>query len=60
MKLLGATRNEGKQAEIRRVLEPAGIEVIFPDQAGLWESQAEDALELADTFEGNARRKSQH
>ena len=60
MKLLGATRNEGKQAEIRRVLEPAGIEVIFPDQAGLWESPAEDALELADTFEGNARRKSQH
>ncbi len=60
MKLLGATRNEGKQAEIRRVLEPAGIEVIFPDQAGLWESPSEDALELADTFEGNARRKSQH
>jgi XTP/dITP diphosphohydrolase len=42
------------------MLEPAGVEVIFPEDAGLWESPAEDALELADSFEGNARRKAEH
>ncbi len=60
MKLLAATRSRGKQAEFRRLLEPAGVEVLFPEDAGLWESPAEDALELADTFEGNARRKAEH
>jgi len=60
VKLLAATRSRGKQAEFRRMLEPAGVEVLFPEDAGLWESPAEDALELADTFEGNARRKAEH
>jgi XTP/dITP diphosphohydrolase len=60
VKLLAATRSQGKQPEIRRLLEPAGIEVVFPDDAGLWESPVEDTLETAETFEGNARRKAEH
>jgi XTP/dITP diphosphohydrolase len=60
MKLLAATRSKGKQPEIRRLLEPAGIEVVFPDDVGLWESPVEDTLEVAETFEGNARRKAEH
>jgi XTP/dITP diphosphohydrolase len=60
VKLLAATRSRGKQPEIRRLLEPAGIEVVFPDDVGLWESPVEDTLETAETFEGNARRKAEH
>lgn len=60
MKLLAATRSPGKQPEIRRVLEPAGVEVVFPGDLGLWEAPAEAALELGDTFEANARRKAEH
>jgi XTP/dITP diphosphohydrolase len=58
--LLAATRSTGKQVELRRLLEPSGIQVIFPDDAGLWESPAEEGLELAETFEGNARRKAEY
>jgi len=60
VKLLAATRSAGKQPEIRRVLEPAGVEVVFPGDLGLWETPAEEALELGETFEANARRKAQH
>jgi XTP/dITP diphosphohydrolase len=60
VKLLVATRSAGKQREFRRVLEPAGIEVVFPDDIGLYPSQAEDSLELGDSFETNARRKAEH
>jgi XTP/dITP diphosphohydrolase len=60
VKLLAATRSSGKQREFRRVLEPAGIEVVFPDDIGLYPSRAEDTLELGDTFESNARRKAEH
>ena len=57
MRLLAATRSAGKQREIRRVLEAAGHEVIFPDRAGVPESQEEDLLELSDSFETNARQQ---
>ena len=60
MRLLAATRSRGKQPEFRRVLEPAGVEVVFPDDVGLWESPIEDTLEVAESFEGNARRKAEH
>ena len=60
MKLLAATRSEGKQEEIRRVLAAAGHEVIVPDAAGVYETPAEDALELGDTFEANARQKAEY
>jgi XTP/dITP diphosphohydrolase len=60
VKLVAATRSAGKQREFRRVLEPAGIDVVFPDDIGLYPTQAEDSLELGDTFEVNARRKAEH
>ena len=60
MKLLAATRSVGKQREFRRVLEPAGFELVFPDDIGLYPTQAEDKLELGETFEVNARRKAEH
>jgi XTP/dITP diphosphohydrolase len=60
VKLLAATRSAGKQREFRRVLEAAGLEVVFPDDVGLYPSRAEDGLELGETFEANARRKAEH
>lgn len=60
MKLLFATRSAGKQREIRRVLVPAGHEVLFPDDAGVLESPAEHRLEIADSFETNARLKAEY
>jgi XTP/dITP diphosphohydrolase len=60
VKILAATRSAGKQDEIRRVLSPAGLDVVFPDDVGLWETSAEEALELGESFEANARRKAEH
>jgi XTP/dITP diphosphohydrolase len=60
VRILAATRSGGKQEEIRRVLEPAGVEVVFPDDVGLWETSAEEALETEESFEANARRKAEH
>jgi XTP/dITP diphosphohydrolase len=60
VKLLIATRSTGKQPEIRRVLEPAGLTVVFPDDLGLWPAPAEDTLELADSFEANASHKADY
>jgi XTP/dITP diphosphohydrolase len=60
VKLLAATRSAGKQREFRRVLGPAGIEVVFPDEVGLYPTPAEGMLELGETFEANARRKAEH
>jgi XTP/dITP diphosphohydrolase len=60
VKLLAATRSAGKQREFRRVLEPAGLEVVFPGDVGLHPTGAEDALELGLSFEANARRKAEH
>ncbi|MEO8634928.1 MAG: non-canonical purine NTP pyrophosphatase [Gemmatimonadales bacterium] len=60
MKLLFATRSAGKQREVRRLLEAAGHEVLFPDDAGIPETGAEDGLEVADSFEANARAKAEY
>ena len=60
MKLLFASRSAGKQREVKRVLEAAGHEVVFPDDVGVPESSAEDALELAESFEANARSKAEY
>jgi XTP/dITP diphosphohydrolase len=60
VKLLAATRSEGKQDEIRRVLASSGIEIVFPDDVGLWETSAEQSLELGESFEANARKKAEH
>ena len=60
MKLLFASRSPGKQAEVKRVLEAAGHEVVFPDDVGIPAAFAEEALELADSFEANARSKAEY
>ncbi len=60
MKLLAATRSPGKQREIRRLLEPVAIEVVFPDDVGVFESPQEDLLELGDSFLANARGKAEY
>lgn len=58
MKILFATRSAGKQREATRLLSPHGFEVVFPDGAGVLPSPEEDRLELADSFEANARAKA--
>ena len=60
MKLLVATRSGGKQREMRRMLELPGLTVLFPDDVGVPESAVEDALEVHESFEGNARAKALH
>lgn len=59
-KLLMATRNAGKQREIRALLADAPYEIVFPDDRGLWERPEEEAIEDAESFEGNARRKAEY
>jgi XTP/dITP diphosphohydrolase len=60
VKLLAATRNLGKQREIRRILGASGLEIVFPDDIWLRETSDGDALELGDSFEINARRKAEY
>lgn len=60
MKLLVATRSKGKQGEVLALFEGSGIEVVFPDQAGVPETVAESALELHDSFRGNAHAKAEY
>ena len=60
MKILAATRNPGKQREFRRILGPAGVDLVFPDDVWLRELSEGDSLEAAESFEGNARRKAEY
>ena len=60
MTLLVATRSPGKQREIHRLLAPAGVPILFPDDAGIPPDPAEDRLELGETFEANARAKAEY
>jgi XTP/dITP diphosphohydrolase len=60
VKILAATRNPGKQREIRRILGPAKIDLVFPEDIWLRELSDGDSLEAADSFEGNARRKAEY
>lgn len=60
MKLLVASRSTGKQREVRELFAETGIEVVFPDQAGVVPSPAEDGLELHDSFSGNALAKAEY
>jgi XTP/dITP diphosphohydrolase len=59
VRLLAATRSAGKKREIQRILQPSGIEVTFPDDLGILPSSAEDALEVDESFEANARHKAE-
>lgn len=60
MTLLVATRSVGKQREFARILEPLGVTLAFPDDVGLAPRSDEDALELGDTLEANARHKAEY
>jgi XTP/dITP diphosphohydrolase len=60
VRLLAATRSAGKQREFRRLLEPAGVMLVFPDDLGLRATPEEDELESGDSFEENARRKAEY
>ena len=60
VRLLFASRSAGKQREVKRVLGAAGHEVVFPDDAGVWESEAEAGLELGESFEANGRAKAEY
>lgn len=60
MRLLAATRSAGKQREFRRILEPRGIDLVFPGDLGVAEQPAEELLEMGATFEANARAKADH
>jgi XTP/dITP diphosphohydrolase len=60
VKILAATRNPGKQREIRRILGPAAVDLVFPDDVWLRELSEGDSLEAAESFEGNARRKAEY
>jgi XTP/dITP diphosphohydrolase len=55
-----ATRSAGKQAEVSALFEGTGLEVVFPDQAGVRETVAEAGLELHDSFRGNALAKAEY
>lgn len=60
-KLLFATRNKGKQREIRRILADGfPYDIEFPEEHGIWERPEEDALEDTGSFEGNARKKAEY
>ena len=60
MKLLVATRSAGKQREVRRLLDGSGLEVVFPDQAGVLATSDENRLELGESFAANARAKAEY
>ncbi len=58
--LLIATRNRGKEREIREILGalPNGLSFLY--ETGLLERPDEAQLEQAESFEGNAIRKAQY
>jgi XTP/dITP diphosphohydrolase len=58
--VLLATRSAGKVRELRPLLLARGLDVISLDDAGIAESDVEDALEVFETFEENALAKARH
>lgn len=60
MKLLVATRSDGKQREVKRLLAASGLDVVFPNDMNLFEDPSEDLLENADSFRANALAKAEH
>ncbi|HLV24737.1 MAG TPA: non-canonical purine NTP pyrophosphatase [Gemmatimonadales bacterium] len=57
-RLLVATRNAGKLRELEPMLRAAGFEPVGLHEAGILEDAAEDGLEVAETFAGNALLKA--
>lgn len=59
-KLLVATRNLGKKREIRALLGDLPYEIVFPDDAGIYQAPDELNLETENTFEANALKKAEY
>lgn len=59
-KLLVATRNPGKEREIRAILGDLSYDLVFLNETGIAETRAEETLEVAETFDGNARHKAEY
>lgn len=59
-KLLVATRNPGKEREIRTLLADGPVTPVFPAEQGVLETADEATIEDAGSFEGNARKKAEH
>jgi XTP/dITP diphosphohydrolase len=60
LRLLIATRSGGKQREIANILGGQPYAVVFPEGIGLAPQAAEEGLENAETFAGNAQRKAEY
>jgi XTP/dITP diphosphohydrolase len=60
VRLLIATRSPGKQRDIRGLFKDVPQDIVFPDDAGIYERPEEAALENEPSFEGNARRKAEY
>jgi len=58
--LLVATRNAGKQREIRQLLEGIPYRIVFPDDVAIYERSEEEHVERGETFEQNARLKAEY
>ena len=59
-RVLVATRNAGKLRELRPLFGALGIAVVDLVEAGIPETDAEDAVEAYETFEENALAKARH
>jgi XTP/dITP diphosphohydrolase len=57
-RVLVATRNEHKLAEIRDILDAAPVDFVGLDEAGIPETEAEEDLECFETFRENAQAKA--
>jgi XTP/dITP diphosphohydrolase len=55
-----ATRNAGKLRELLPMFAAAGLEAVTLTDVGIAPAADEDALEMAETFEGNALAKARH
>ncbi|MBV9109754.1 MAG: non-canonical purine NTP pyrophosphatase, partial [Gemmatimonadetes bacterium] len=61
MRLLVATRNEGKVREIREILgDYPELEIVGLGDLGIEETPEEDDLEVFETFEENALAKARY
>lgn len=59
-RILLATRSAGKLRELRPLFEERGLTVLDLREAGIPESDAEEALEAFETFEENALAKGRY
>lgn len=59
-RVLLATRSAGKLRELHQIFVGQGLELVDPATLGIPETEAEDQLEVFDTFEKNALAKARY